>query len=264
MSWDYLEGGARELKRVVALAGDRPMVRLTGNEPSAERLLAELPQASLAHLATHGFFADKSFRSILQLDEKLFARRMSSAGHILERIGEGSRSPLVLSGLVLAGANRSDTPGRGILTADAIIGLDLRGLELAVLSACETGLGDVAAGEGVFGLQRAFHIAGTHNVVASLWKVNDEATAALMALFYRNLWDKKKPLPAREALRRAQLALYYHPESIPAWARGERGPNLKDVHLTSQAEPSSGKGGAVSGRASARLWAAFVLSGVGD
>jgi CHAT domain-containing protein len=264
LSWDYLEGSARELQRVVALAGGRPVVRLTGAEAGAERLLAELPRAGLAHLATHGFFADKSFRSILQLDEKLFARRMSSVGHILERIGEGSRSPLVLSGLVLAGANRPDTPGRGILTADAIVGLDLRNLELAVLSACETGLGDVAAGEGVFGLQRAFHIAGTANVVASLWKVNDEATAALMALFYRNLWDLKNPLPPREALRRAQLALFYHPESIPAWARGERGPNLKDAHLPTQAEPSADKDAAPASRAPARLWAAFVLSGLGD
>jgi CHAT domain-containing protein len=264
LSWDYLEGGARELKRVVDLAGDRPVVRLTGAEAGAERVLAELPRAGLAHLATHGFFADKSFRSVLQLDEKLFERRMTTEGHISERIGEGSRSPLVLSGLVLAGANRPDTPGRGILTADAIVGLDLRGLELAVLSACETGLGDVAAGEGVFGLQRAFHIAGTGNVVASLWKVDDEATAALMTLFYRHLWDPKKPLPPREALRRAQLALYYHPESIAGWARGERGPNLKEVRLPTKTESHAAKGEAPAGRASARLWAAFVLSGLGD
>jgi CHAT domain-containing protein len=170
----------------------------------------------------------------------------------------------VLSGLVLAGANRPDTPGRGILTADAIVGLDLRGLELAVLSACETSLGDVAAGEGVFGLQRAFHIAGTGNVVASLWQVNDEATAALMTLFYRHLWDTKNPLPPREALRRAQLALYYHPESIPAWARGERGPNLAKVYEGStETKPVPDKGIAAS-RAPAKLWAAFVLSGLGN
>src|SRR4029079_16945786 len=105
-----------------------------------------------------------------------------------ERMGAGARSPLVLSGLVCAGANLADTPQRGILSADAVASLDLRGLELAVLSACETGLGDVAGGEGVFGLQRAFHLAGAHNVVASLWKVDDQATAALMTLFYDRLW----------------------------------------------------------------------------
>ena len=92
---------------------------------------------------------------------------------------------------------------RGILTAEAIAGLDLAGLELVVLSACETGLGLVGGGEGVFGLQRAFHLAGAQNVVASLWKVDDQATAALMALFYDRLWRQGK-LPL-EALRERSL-----------------------------------------------------------
>jgi len=142
---------------------------------STAQLLADLPQVRYAHLATHGFLADPKFRSALQVDEKQFAQ----LGR--ERSVAGARSPLVLSGLVLAGANKADTPDRGILTAEAIVGLRLDDLELAVLSACETGLGQVAGGEGVFGLQRAFHIAGTRNAVASLWKVDDDATAALMS-----------------------------------------------------------------------------------
>ena len=79
-----------------------------------------------------------------------------------------------------------------ILTAEAIAGLDLQRLELAVLSACETGLGEVAAGEGVFGLQRAFHQAGCRNVVASLWTMDDQATTVLMRLFYEELWQKHR------------------------------------------------------------------------
>src|SRR5262249_48703147 len=158
-----------ELRQVTALAGTRPVHALSGAEASTDRVVAELPRARYAHLATHGFFADRGFRSLLQLDETLFARRESREGIIGERLGAGARSPLVLSGLVLAGANHKDVPDRGILTADALTGLDLSGLELAVLSACETGLGDVAGGEGVFGLQRAFHLAGAHNVIASLW-----------------------------------------------------------------------------------------------
>src|SRR2546423_11624490 len=97
----------------------------------------------------------------------------------------------------------------GPKSISSLVDVNLSGLELAVLSACETGLGDVAGGEGTFGLQRAFHLAGTPNVVASLWKVPDESTAALMALFYRNLWENKRsPL---ESLRQAQLEIYQQP-----------------------------------------------------
>jgi CHAT domain-containing protein len=112
----------------------------------------------------------------------------------------------------LAGANRPAADGDatthddlGILTAEAIAGLPLQGLELVVLSACETGLGTVAGGEGVFGLQRAFHLAGARTVIASLWKVDDTATRKLMRLFYSNLWEQG--MAAAEALRQAQLTV---------------------------------------------------------
>src|SRR5262249_35183779 len=135
----------------------------------------------------------------------------------------------VLSGVVLAGANipaKNPQDDNGIVTAEAIAGLPLKQLDLVVLSACETGLGEVAGGEGVLGLQRAFHLAGTQNVVASLWKVNDDATAALMALFYHKLWrENKAPLVA---LREAQLTLYRHPERIAELA-GERGPKFEQA-----------------------------------
>ena len=87
--------------------------------------------------------------------------------------------------------------------------LDLRGCELVVLSACETGLGEAEDGQGVLGLQRAFQAAGARAVVASLWKVDDAATGVLMERFYTNLWDKK--LPKLEALRQAQLAVLNDP-----------------------------------------------------
>src|SRR6202043_447998 len=100
-----------------------------------------------------------------------------------------------------------------------IAGFRLEQLQVGMLSACETGLGEVGGGEGVFGLQRAFHVAGARNVVASLWNVNDQATAALMAQFYHNLWQEKMaPLPA---LRQAQLTIYRHPERIKVLA-GDR------------------------------------------
>src|SRR6185295_12243677 len=112
-------------------------------------------------------------------------------------------SPLSYVGLALAGANQPEqTPERGILTGEGLIGLPLENLRLCVLSACETGLGELTEAEGVMGLVRAFHLCGCPDVVASLWKVDDEATAALFAQFYHNLWvDKQPPL---EALRQAQ------------------------------------------------------------
>jgi CHAT domain-containing protein len=256
--WKQLAGTETELERVQGLTGRFTPRLLTGAEASTQRLLLELPRARMAHLATHGFFADAKFRSVLQLDESLFDRVAYDDGSTRRRIGAGSRSPLVLSGLVLAGANRPDTPDRGILSADDLVGLDLRKLELAVLSACETGLGEVGGGEGVFGLQRAFHIAGCPNVIASLWKVDDQATAALMVLFYRYLAEEK--LPPIQALRRAQLALYHNPGQIAKWSQGGRGPNLKEIYTGTGKPPAESK---PSGKTPARLWAAFTLSGTG-
>src|SRR5205085_1996947 len=128
---------------------------------------------------------------------------------------------------------------------------------LAVLSACETGLGKVAGGEGVLGLQRAFQAAGARSLVVSLWKVNDAATAVLMDQFYANLWQKG--LSRLEALRQAQLSVLRQP---PAWLAqrakelGVRGIEDEPVAV-----------GPVKGQASTArrcppvLWAAFVLSG---
>jgi CHAT domain-containing protein len=123
-----------------------------------------------------------------------------------------------------------------------VAALDLDGCELAVLSACETGLGESAGGEGLLGLQRGFQLAGARAVVAGLWKVPDEPTRALMVRFYRNLWGPK-PMSKLAALREAQL-----------WMLREG----RDRGLVSADEPE------VPGRARRappRYWAAFVLSG---
>jgi CHAT domain-containing protein/tetratricopeptide (TPR) repeat protein len=254
VSWTALPETVQEVERVRSLAGKHQVVLRTGAEATTTRLLADLPRARWVHLATHGFFADAHLRSVLRLSEQEYSR-----GWRGEKIGVGARSPLVLSGLVLAGANLQVKDAAkedgGILTAEAIAGLNLDGLELAVLSACETGLGEVAGGEGVFGLQRAFHSAGCKNVIASLWQVDDEATAALMGLFYHQLWvDKRPPL---EALRQAQLTLYHHPKRIGPLAR-LRGPDFDKA-----ARLVAASGAASARRSPTRLWAGFVLSGLG-
>lgn len=166
-------------------------------------------------------------------------------------------SPLVMTGVVLAGANNPKTPGRGIVTGEALVDLDLSGLELAVLSACETGLGDLGGGgEGVFGLQRAFHYAGAKNVVCSLWQVPDRSTAALMGEFYRNLWEKN--LPPVEALRQAQLAVFRaDPKQFRDMVLRGIGGGKADITGVPElaADPKAGN--------HPRLWAAFTISGLG-
>ena len=161
---------------------------------------------------------------------------------------------------MLAGANTPEAagPDGGILTGEAIVTLPLEGLELAVLSACATGLGDVAAGECVHNLQHAFHVAGCRNVVASLWNVNDRATAALMATFYDELLTKKRP--PLEALREAQLYVYRHPGEVPQPA--ERAAPILGQAVPAPAAPTAGAR-PQGARSDVKDWAAFVLSGAG-
>ena len=254
IGWSPLPGTAAEATGVggAAAAKKFPLAALAGAEATPAAVLAALPKAKVAHFATHGFFADASFRSAFQLDPKDYETSLRG-----ERIGRAANSPLVMTGLVFAGANDPKTPGRGIITGEALVELDLSGLELAVLSACETGLGDVAGGEGTFGLQRAFHLAGTRDVVATLWKVPDQSTAALMALFYKNLWtDNLSPM---ESLRRAQLEVYRNPAKILGLAQGFRGKFQEVPGGAAEAEIKPGKGGTTH----PLQWAAFTLSGPG-
>ena len=126
-------------------------------------------------------------------------------------------------------------PRRRILTGEAIASLDLSRLELAVLSACQTGLGTVADRECVFNLQYAFHLAGCSNVVASLWSVPDEPTAALMGLFYRELQAGKSPL---EALRAATLICTATPARSRRW-RGSGSTSPRGANSPSRRPSSS-------------------------
>jgi CHAT domain-containing protein/Tfp pilus assembly protein PilF len=262
LTWPALEGTGKELDQVLALAkaAKEPpeLLERRGAVAGTDRLLLDLPQARWTHLATHGFFAAPETEE----RKTLFREPLFAFGRGGERVGAGARNPLVQTGLVLAGANKAERKSLeddpGILTGEAIAGLDLARMELAVLSACDTGLGEDTR-EAVLGLPRAFHLGGTRNVVASLWKVDDEATAALMALFYRNLWHKGQP--PIEALRNAQLMLMRNPQDIPALAK-ERGPNfdktVKRVETTAESRAPKPKG-----VAPVKQWAAFILSGPG-
>ena len=140
LGWEFLPNTVGELNGVASEAERKKLsvTRLEGEKATTFSVLQALPKAKVAHFATHGFFADPSFRGIFQLDESDYEKSWRG-----ERIGKAVNSPLVMTGLVCAGANNEGTPGRGIVTGEALIDLDLSGLELAVLSACETGIGDV-------------------------------------------------------------------------------------------------------------------------
>ena len=127
----------------------------------------------------------------------------------MERHLAVGHDPMLLSGLALAGANPRDGGGGddGILTALEASYLDLDGVDLVTLSACETAKGTAESGEGVLGLVSAFQMAGARRVIASLWKVDDEATRRLMEGVYERILRKEDPLAPADALREAALAL---------------------------------------------------------
>jgi CHAT domain-containing protein len=265
-----------------AAFADQPADLLAGADAGEAALKQRLDggRVRVVHLATHGFFESPDRFDALRADwireEPPF--RPAPADRTVEDHTVSALAPLVRSGVVLTGGgaikpepisfagNIARSGGRpvsedGIFTAEEVRPLDLRGTELVVLSACETGLGDIEAGQGVLGLQRAFHAAGARAVVASLWKVDDAATATLMERFYTNLWTKR--LPKLEALRQAQLDVLRDP-SLAEARRARPSPR----GLGAKAEPLLGGGKAdpakpLVTRADPALWAAFLLSGDG-
>ena len=182
-------------------AGNDEVIVLTGTQASETALKTLARGRRVLHLATHGFFVSDECPSVAKagLGGTL---RMSPA----EITGE---NPLLLSGLALAGANLRSFAGEreddGILTAEEISALDLDGVELTVLSACDTGLGTIEASEGVLGMRRAFQVAGAGAVVMSLWQVEDEMVRRWMSSFYRRRFDEDRTTAA--AARMADLEL---------------------------------------------------------
>ena len=202
--WGYLEGTKKEAEYIADLLGQSHIKHKLysgeyGNEESFKALSGE--KHNLIHLATHGFFMPNqtakhhTFTSMIQA--------MGQPGQAQFDVID----PMMRSGLILAGGNNVwtgiDISGNiedGILTAAEIAAMNLHGTDIVVLSACETGLGDIS-GDGVFGLQRAFKQAGVKTLIMSLWRVDDAATELMMKTFYENLLAGKSK---REAFSIAQ------------------------------------------------------------
>jgi len=262
--WNYLPGAAAELTAVTDVWADRgPVQRLQGLEADELTLARLLPDYRFVHLATHGFFDTHGevYRVNLR-EQSLYASQSALTGRGASLAG---RNPLLMTGIVLTGANltpEKDSLGvpvgeDNVLTAEEILALRLNDTELVTLSACETGLGDVAAGEGVMGLTRALHQAGARSVIASLWKVDDRATQILMEQFYENLWQKK--MSRIDALREAQLWLLRHPKELEEM--GVSGAATRGlIRRTKQVDPRQKSVGIVD-RTDPYFWAAFQLSG---
>lgn len=202
------------ISELLQAKGYTPQVYL-GDEALEENIKNSF-KPSILHIATHGFFEPET---------PLSSGEGTRGGAV-----SATKNPLLRSGLMLAGAGHSlanqrtltveeVTSGKervddGILTAYEAMNLNLDNTELVVLSACETGLGDVMNGEGVYGLQRAFKVAGAKAILMSLWKVNDQTTQELMTEFY-TLW--LGGMNKHEAFKKAQLNLRAKYQSPYYW-----------------------------------------------
>lgn len=246
--FEPLPGTGQEARDIPSLvSGEAGAKTVLVAAQATERAVKEARSPRIMHLATHGFFLQDAPAASSENTRGLTLSKPKMAGKADSKpagqdelqtaraafqpsSGQKYENPLVRSGLAFAGANHAlDATGGddGLLTALEITGMDLAGTDLVVLSACETAVGEVRTGEGVFGLRRAFAIAGAKNLMMSLWPVGDEVTANQMKSFYGKL---QKSVPPAEALRQAQV------ETIRAL-------QAKD------------------GTASPALWAPFILQG---
>lgn len=180
--------------------------KVFSQKQATETALKSLQAPSILHLATHGFFLPDNKE--LPSNNGLITNKLDKPPQAV-----GVENPLLRSGIALAGFNNRNqvpaTSNDGVFTALEFAGLNLRGTQLVVLSACETGLGDVKVGEGLYGLRRALVIAGSQSQVLSLWKVSDEGTKNLMVKYYQNL---KAGKGRHQALREVQLEFLKNPK----------------------------------------------------
>ncbi len=207
--WGYLEWTERETNDIQKIL-EKSDVKVTvqkgydASEEAFKQIGQKEPSPRILHLATHGYFFPD-------------ADTTAASGF------RASKHPLIRSGLILAGANAAwkgnapESGEDGILTAYEIAKMDLRNTELVVLSACETGLGDIEGNEGVYGLQRAFKIAGAKYLLMSLWKVNDAEAYEFMTTFYKAWQEQGKSIPEAYQVAQAHMRLQ-QPNNPRSWA----------------------------------------------
>jgi CHAT domain-containing protein len=191
-----LSGTAQEARAIRSLFPEAHVI--TGRE-ATESALKRVNAPRILHIATHGFFLHEAPSAATLVAANRESTRGINASVKIE-------NPLLRSGLALAGANVARKAGEddGILTALEASGLNLWGTKLVTLSACDTGVGEVKTGEGVYGLRRALVLAGTETLMMSLWPVSDYVTRELMTAYYKGL---KHGQGRGESLRQVQLSM---------------------------------------------------------
>jgi CHAT domain-containing protein len=227
-----------------ALGALLPGVSVLTEARASEAAVKGVSAPSILHIATHGFFLPDQKR--VEASSEADARGLALGGAATTVVrGE---NPLLRSGLALAGANERGNAAveDGVLTAYEAAGLDLWGTRLVVLSACETGIGEVQNGDGVYGLRRALVLAGSESQVMSLWQVSDDATRDLMIAYYRLL---QEGAGRGDALRRVQLAM------LAGGQRAAEGQNRRGLDV----RPGGNRDG--GNWSHPFYWAAFIGSG---
>jgi CHAT domain-containing protein len=198
-----LPGSRNEVAEVARLWPD--VTVLTGRAATETAVKRAVGGRQVVHFATHGFFLGSGCEP-----GAAGTRAVGGLALAKPRTVPGlADNPLLLSGLALTGANnrgaRKPAQDDGILTAEEVAALNLQATEWAVLSACDTGLGEIKAGEGVFGLRRAFQIAGVRTVIMSLWPVDDQGVRLWMRALYEGRLQKH--LSTADAMHDASLSV---------------------------------------------------------
>lgn len=215
MQFEPLPASRREAEDVARLwrdshpGDDASSETLTGPQANERAFKSQSAGRRVIHLATHGFFLGGECASALDGARGVGGLVAAAKPGAAPRRPPSPENPLLLSGLAFAGANRRAAAGAdeddGILTSEEVTALNLSGVEWAVLSACDTGLGELRAHEGVFGLRRAFQSAGVRTVIMSLWPIEDRSARAWMRALYDGRWNRG--LSTADAVREASLTV---------------------------------------------------------
>lgn len=229
MSWPYLPGTLSEAEKInkTLASGNLKTIFLIDSLASEKEFKSIASNNNILHIASHGFFFSDTEENEENSDKN--QNNENSTNQLSRGVEYGygvwsfilNDNPLMRSGIVLAGANgvwnseEQIDEEDGVLTAQEVSNLDLRNTGLVVLSACETGLGDIKGSEGVYGLQRAFKLAGTKYIIMSLWQVPDKETEEFMNDFYNHLIKQKDVQTAfrqtQESMRKKYEPFYWAP-----------------------------------------------------